>query len=104
MISYPTVSATQNKKQLPSISSNGNRPSLATIGRSRTSPDDFNSNKKHQGKSNENSEHNESKFKLDQNSDVEKNNDEKDLNNNINEIVYNIETVLKYLEDDYYLR
>ncbi len=28
LVSYPTVSAIQNKKQLPSISSNGNRPSL----------------------------------------------------------------------------
>jgi hypothetical protein len=108
LVSYPTVSAIQNKKQLPSISSNGNRPSLTASGRSKTSNDDFNSSRKPHGKQNENGENNESKPKLEQHSDIEnhlnKNSNEKDLNNNGNEISYTIETVLKYLEEEYYLR
>ncbi len=104
VISYPTVSAIPNKKQLPSINSNGNRLSLATIGRSKTSPDDLNSIKKSQNKVYENTENTESKSKFEQHSDTDKSNNDKDLNNNANEIIYSIETVLKYLEEDFYLR
>ena len=118
-LSYPSVSAIQNKKQLPTINSNGNnRLSLGSVGRSKTSPEGFNSTKKPSLIKKEHSD-NEEKYdfpggaKLDIHSDVEnqsKSKDEKDLNNNsksINtngEIIYSIETVLKYLEENYYLR
>ena len=122
-ISYPTVSASiQNRKQLPTISSNANtRPSLGSIGRSKTSPEGFNSSSKKPSLIKKEHSDNEEKYdfpsKVDIHSDVEnqsKSKDEKDLNNNnsnsngntttTGEIVYSIETVLKYLEENYYLR
>ena len=110
-VSHPSVSAIQNRKQLPSLSSNNNRPSLANVGRSKTSPDNFNSNNKQQAK---HKDHNESNVeenhdlvaKIDLHAKTEgqsNKSEDKDLNNN-SEIIYNIETVLKHLENEYYLR